>query len=135
MTSRFITPWLVRSNNTAERGILSVLEHDKLPFQPVRTFWITDMHHLGVRGGHAHREGHQLLVALAGQVRVLADGPGLLKSSWTLRGPDQGIWVPPMHWLDIRIWGNRTVLLVFASNAYAESDYIRDRAEFEHLAK
>lgn len=136
-----IRPWCIRSHATSphapgvDRGILTVLEHSELPFKPKRLFWITGMPRLGSRGGHAHREGHQFLVALAGQARVLASGPKLLKSTWNLQSPDSGIWVPPMHWLDIRIFSSRTVLLVLASNAYAESDYIRDQAEFDKLAQ
>lgn len=130
-----IKDWQVRTNETANRGLLTVAECGELPFEIRRAFWITDMSHQTIRGGHAHREGHQLLFALTGAARVLATGPGLEKSRHHLSLPGKGIWVPPMHWLDIRIWGANTTLLVFASNPYSEDDYIRDWAEFEKLAQ
>lgn len=125
----------VRTNVTPERGALSVLELFEFPFEVKRVFWITELPHRGERGGHAHHAGHQLLFAMTGQVRIHATGPGLIKSHKVLNSAKVGLWVPPMHWLDIRIWGAHTSLLVFASNAYAECDYIRDWATFKRLAQ
>lgn len=52
------------------RGTLLPLDFDRLPFVPMRVFVVTEVPVGGVRGGHGHRAGQQLLVCIHGRIRV-----------------------------------------------------------------
>ena len=115
------------------RGALAVVEFGRdLPFQPVRCFTVFDVPSEETRGEHAHHACHQFLVCVHGSVRVLADD-GERREEFLLDSPELGVHIPP------RIWGTQyrytrdAVLLVFASQAYDASDYIRDYQEFVRL--
>jgi hypothetical protein len=131
---QLVSYYTARSYDTGGRGLLNVLNEEEFPFPVKRIFWITNTEALAKRGGHAHREGKQLIFPMSGLARVKSFGPGGAFNKWQLREPDMGLYVPPMTWLDIRMIFPDTSLLVLASNAYAESDYIRDWAEFQALA-
>ena len=116
------------------RGALAVTDFaQQLPFVPVRSFIVFDVPSAETRGEHAHHACHQFLVCVHGSVRVLADD-GASREEFLLDSPELGIHLPP------RIWGTQyrytrdAVLLVFASQPYAASDYIRDYDEFLRLA-
>jgi len=115
------------------RGDLSPLELGKdLPFRPQRSFLVHSVPSEKVRGEHAHRECHQFLIAASGQLAVVIDD-GKQRIEVELVGPSIGLYIPP------RIWGIQykfkpdTVLQVFASHPYEDSDYIRDYQEYLKL--
>jgi hypothetical protein len=84
------------------------------------------------RGNHAHRVQHQLLVAAAGKFKIAAeDRSG--SSEFILDMPSVGLHVPPLTWVTIRSMAPNSTCIVLASAGYDESDYIRDRGEFERL--
>jgi len=106
-----------------ERGSLLPIEFDRLPFVPQRLFTVSGMPAGTVRGGHAHRDGQQLLVCLQGRVDVwirlrddearvtlLPDGPAMLI------GP--GVWCQQTYVCE------GTVLLVVSSKPYDPGSYI-----------
>ena len=62
--------WITCPQFRDERGVLSVAEHNELPFVPQRTFWITSVPPEAQRGGHAHRTTHELLGALHGSCKL-----------------------------------------------------------------
>ena len=62
--------WITCPQFRDERGVLNVAEHNKLPFVPQRTFWITSVPPEAQRGGHAHRTTHELLGALHGSCKL-----------------------------------------------------------------
>lgn len=108
-----------------KRGALSVM--DCFPFQPKRFFFIYGAPKSVMRGGHAHRKQHQIIVCAFGWANVLID-----KAETVLRQPDQALYVPPMNWVEIHIRGESSVM-VLSSGEYDETDYIRDRIEFDRL--
>ena len=137
-----ISKLTISTHATPDRGDLSVMSLPgpewagvrTVPFQVRRMFWITRMPQLARRGQHAHREGHQFMICPTGGIQVhseSADG----KQVVMLQGPEHGLYVPPMHWLDIRNVSPKTSLVVLASNEYQESDYIRDHDEFLQLIR
>jgi len=115
------------------RGDLTVMEQE-CPFEIKRVFWITGMNQNATRGEHAHRELKQFIVAVRGEVAITAFGPYMVKTYHLLAQPNHAIYVPPYHWLDIRLHTNPAVLLVLASDIYKEQDYIRDFNEFQKIA-
>lgn len=108
-----------------KRGSISVM--DGLPFDPQRFFFIHGVPHSVMRGGHAHRKQHQLIVCAFGWANVLIDN-----FEAVLRRPEQALHVPPMNWVEIYIRGGSSVM-VLSSGVYDEADYIRDRQEFDRL--
>jgi UDP-2-acetamido-3-amino-2,3-dideoxy-glucuronate N-acetyltransferase len=125
---------LVRLHSIYEaRGHLTVGEVGKgMPFVPRRFFVISDVPDESIRGEHAHRELHQLLVCLAGSV-VAEVGDGATTRSVLLDVPHVGLHIPPMVWGVQHHYTRDAVLMVLASAEYDAADYIRDFAQFRAL--
>jgi acetyltransferase-like isoleucine patch superfamily enzyme len=119
---------------TDMRGSLSVGEFGRaVPFDAKRYFVVFDVPTSEVRGEHAHRECHQFLICVRGQVNVVADD-GVRRREVVLDRPDIGFYMPPMTWGTQYKYSPDAVLLVFASHYYDADDYIRDYGEFLSLA-
>lgn len=107
-------------------------DSDNLPFPVRRFFTLSGIAPGAGRGGHAHRQQHQLLIMVAGSARVIVDN-GHSRTAVALDRPDLALHVPPMLWLDLENFSSGSVCLVLASDLYDESDYIRGRNEFLRL--
>ena len=117
------------------RGSLTVGEFSQvLPFEPKRYFIVYAVPFAEVRGGHAHRSGHQFLLCVSGSCRVLVDD-GNQRETFLLASPDLGLHLAPMTWAAQYDFSSDAVLLVFASNAYDPGDYVRDYDEFLRQAQ
>jgi dTDP-4-dehydrorhamnose 3,5-epimerase-like enzyme len=81
------------------------------------------------RGGHAHRELQQLIVAASGSFDVVVND-GKIRRRFTLNRPYQGLLVPPGIWRELDNFSSGSVCLVLASLRYDESDYIREYGAF-----
>ena len=125
---------LVRMHSIYEaRGHLTVGEIGKgMPFVPRRFFVISDVPDQGIRGEHAHRELHQLLVCLAGSV-VAEVSDGAATRSVILDVPHVGLHIPPMVWGVQHHYTRDAVLMVLASAEYDPADYIRDFGQYRAL--
>lgn len=104
---------------------------DHLPFLVKRMFMVLDVPDRKVRGEHAHRELHQLLICIDGSCRVALDD-GIHHSEVVLDRPDVGVHIPPMIWGTQYDFTPGTQLLVLASDLYDEDDYIRRYDDFLH---
>ena len=98
---------------TDKRGALTAVE--KVPFEIKRAFWLHDL--TGWRGGHAHKECHQLIVALHGHILIKA---GDMQTE--LLGPCVGLYVPPGN--HVELFGPGSVVLVLCSEYFDEDDYV-----------
>ena len=108
-----------------ERGSLVALEsgHD-IPFSVRRVYYIYDTQ-LGVpRGFHAHRTLKQVLIAVAGSVKVSCEYNSERKE-FLLNSPDQGLLLEGLVWREMHDFSEGCILLVLASEHYREEDYIR----------
>lgn len=111
------------------RGTLTAIEHGRLPFLPQRSFIISRVPSEELRGQHAHRTLHQILICLAGAVNVMVDD-GHRLDEVRLDNPGVGLHIPPMIWGVQYRYTADAVLLVLASAPYDDADYIRDYEEF-----
>ncbi len=112
------------------RGSLSFAEYGRiLPFIPKRYFIVFDVPSTDVRGEHAHRTLHQLLVCVKGSCSVVVDD-GRYREEILLDRPTRGIHVPPLIWCIQYKYSPDAVLLGLASDVYNADDYIRDYDTF-----
>lgn len=112
------------------RGKLSVAEfgHD-IPFEPKRYFIVYDVPSRETRGEHAHKQCHQFLVCLQGQCVAVTDD-GVSRQEFLLDRKSKGLYMPPMIWGTQYQYSSDAILLVFASEHYDSSDYIREYDQF-----
>ena len=105
--------------------ITSLNNNLNAPFNIRRVFYIYDIPSGADRGAHAHKECHQLLVALTGSFEVeLFDGVNTF--ILTLDQPNKGLHIPPGIWASEINFSGGAICLVVASMEYEEKDYIRD---------
>lgn len=115
---------------TDSRGNLSVVEQMKeIPFEIKRVYWLYDVPAGEDRGGHAHKNLFQFIVAANGSFQVNTDN-GKEKHSFFLNHPYTGLILPPGNWRTLEDFSSGAVCLVLASELYDEDDYIRDYDEF-----
>lgn len=115
------------------RGRLVVLEGNSAvcPFEIKRCYYIYDTTPGTVRGKHAHRRLKQLLVCVSGSCTIRCDRGNGQVEDVVLDWPDKGLYLEGLVWHDMLHFSKGAVLMVLASDHYDESDYIRDRAEFD----
>jgi hypothetical protein len=102
---------------------------DVVPFEIARVFYLYDVVGGAVRGGHAHIELEQFVVAAMGGFTVsLWDGTE--RREVELNRAYCGLYVPPSVWMDLVNFSSGAVSVVLASHYYEEEDYIRDPDEF-----
>ena len=104
-------------------------EQTGFPFTPKRVYYLYDVPNQAERGGHAHRELRQVMVAISGAFEVVVND-GQAEKVFRLDQPNQGLYFPPGLWRELRGFSGGAICLVLASEEYAESDYIRSEEEF-----
>jgi len=122
--------WVHLPSVKDDRGILTSIEaRDTIPFEVKRVFY---MHHIrSDRGGHAHIDTDQLVIAVAGSFKMeLIDVAGR-RSDWLLDDPCKGLYIPRMTFLDIKDFSLGAVCLVLASTHYDKSRSLRSLSEFK----
>ncbi|HJV77731.1 MAG TPA: FdtA/QdtA family cupin domain-containing protein [Paludibacter sp.] len=118
-----------------EKGNISVIENGKtIPFSVKRVYYLYDVPGGESRGGHAHKDLRQLIVAASGSFDVILDD-GFLKRTFTINRPYQGLLVVPGIWRELDNFASGSVCLVLASTEYSAEDYIRDYDEFIEYKK
>lgn len=111
------------------RGNLSVIENDTIPFDIKRVYYLYDVPTGSERGGHAHKNLQQFLVALSGSFDVVLND-GKEEQIVTLNKPFEGLLINSGIWRELRNFSSGSICLVVASEVYIEDDYIRDFDEF-----
>lgn len=111
------------------RGNLAVIEKEVLPFTVKRVFYLFDVPSDAARGGHAHKQQSQVLIALSGSFNVVIKSKTETQI-YTLNKPDQGLLIPPGWWREMENFSSGAVCLVLASDVFDEADYIRNFDEF-----
>lgn len=112
------------------RGNLSFIESEvHVPFAIERVYYLYDVPGGSERGGHAHKELRQLVIAMSGSFDVLLDD-GRHRRRVHLARSNYGLYVCPMIWRELDNFSSGSVCMVIASNRYDEADYYRDYAEF-----
>ncbi len=107
------------------RGNLSVIEKDSIPFEIKRVYYLYDVPAGSERGGHAHKNLQQFLVALSGSFDVVLHD-GTATKIVTLNKPFEGLLISNGIWRELKNFSSGSVCLVLASSVFSEEDYIRN---------
>ncbi|MCX6279309.1 MAG: FdtA/QdtA family cupin domain-containing protein [Bacteroidetes bacterium] len=111
-------------------GNITILEgRNNVPFDIRRVYYLYDIPGGESRGGHAHKELTQMIVAASGAFNVLLND-GKNQKIVTLNRPDYGLLVTPWIWRELLNFSSGAICLVLASHKYDENDYMRDLNDF-----
>lgn len=110
-------------------NITPVTGSSNIPFDIKRIYYLYDVPGGETRGGHAHYELEQLIIAASGSFDVVLDD-GKNKKTVSLNRPNYGLYVTPGIWRDLVNFSSGAVLLVLASSTYSEKDYLRDYKDY-----
>ena len=116
------------------RGKLSVIEKSIVPFEIKRVYYLYDVPSDAFRGGHAHKNLIQFMIALSGSFEVKIDD-GSNNKKIMLNKPNQGLLIPSGIWREMDNFSAGSVCLVLASEFFDESDYFRDYNTFLNYKK
>ncbi len=115
---------------TDQRGNLTFVEGGKhIPFDIKRVYYLYDVPGGSERGGHAHKELQQLIIAMSGSFDVVLDD-GTEKKRFHLNRSYYGLYVPTMLWRELDNFSSGAVCMVLASNHYDEKDYYREYSDY-----
>ena len=114
-------------------GSLSFVEKEIIPFSIKRVYYLYDVPFNGERGGHAHKDLFQVLIALNGSFELLLDD-GSNKKKILLDSPNIGLYIPNGIWREMNNFSKNSVCLVLASEDYDENDYIRNYQDFKEMS-
>ena len=117
-----------------EGGKLSVIEKSIVPFEIKRVYYLYDVPSDAFRGGHAHKNLIQFMIALSGSFEVKIDD-GSNNKKVMLNKPNQGLLIPSGIWREMDNFSAGSVCLVLASEFFDESDYFRDYNTFLNYKK
>ncbi len=112
------------------RGFLTAIESGQdTPFEIKRVFYMWGTRAPAERGQHAHRDTEQLLVCVAGSLRIDVSDPWSMQR-YHLHDPTEGLYLPPMVWTFLYDFTPETVCLAAASTHYDHTKVIRDWNEY-----
>jgi dTDP-4-dehydrorhamnose 3,5-epimerase-like enzyme len=112
------------------RGNLTFVEsQNHIPFDIKRVYYTYDVPGGTERGGHAHKELKQLIIAMSGSFDITLDD-GFEKKTFHLNRSYFGLYVSSMIWRGIDNFSSGSVCMVLASEFYSEADYYREYEDF-----
>jgi dTDP-4-dehydrorhamnose 3,5-epimerase-like enzyme len=121
--------WIDLPSNVDNRGVLTSIESAvDIPFAINRLFY---MHHIVAdRGGHAHRDTDQVVIAISGRFKMdLSDGTTTI--TFDLDDPKRGIYIPRMIFIRMYDFSPGAVCCVLASTHYDIKKSIRSWEDYK----
>ena len=112
----------VGSSTSVESGL-------SFPFEIKRVYYIYDVPGGSDRGGHAHKELEQFIIATSGAFEVVLDD-GKNRKTIRLDRPNFALHIRKGIWREAKNFTSGSICMVLASEVYAESDYIYDYKEY-----
>jgi dTDP-4-dehydrorhamnose 3,5-epimerase-like enzyme len=120
--------WIDLPGSRDDRGVLTSLESGRdIPFPIKRIFY---MHHVvEARGGHAHIDTDQVLIAISGTFIVDIQDRNE-KKTFFFNNPEKGLFVPRLLFTDLYDFSPEAVCLVLASTHYDRKKSLRSWDDF-----
>ncbi len=116
---------------SSDKGALSFLESNNLiPFDIKRVYFTYDIPSGAERGGHAHKEQHEVIIAASGSFSIIIDD-GKEKKTVFLNSPHKALHIVSGIWRELNDFSSGSVVLVMNSGLYDEADYIRNYNQFK----
>ena len=112
----------------------NVEDFKDVPFDIKRTYWTYDIPAGAARGGHAHKECLEVIIAASGSFTVILDD-GTRKEAFHLNRPDEGLLVNTGIWRTLEDFSAGSVCFVLASELYDADDYIYEYEDFLEYTK
>lgn len=112
----------VGSSTSVESGV-------SFPFEIKRVYYIYDVPGGSDRGGHAHKELEQYIIATSGAFEVVLDD-GKNRKTIRLDRPNFALHIRKGIWRETKNFTSGSICMVLASEVYEENDYIYDYKEF-----
>ncbi len=117
-------------HHSQRKGDISVVEgYREIPFDINRIYYLYDVPGGENRGGHAHKNLYQFIVAVSGCFTVVLDDV-VQKKTFVLNRPYKGLLVKPGIWRTVEDFSSGSVCMVLASDYYDENDYIRNYNDY-----
>jgi len=120
--------------HSRQGNITPIQNKIEVPFEIKRVYYLYDIPGGESRGGHAHKNLEQFIIAITGSFDVTLDD-GINKKTVQLNRSYFGLQIRPGIWRDISNFSSGAICLVLASAEYSEADYIRDYHEFKRYKK
>ena len=109
-----------------DNGNITVIENGKnIPFEVKRVYYLYDVPSGEARGGHAHYELQQYIIAASGSFDVILND-GVNKRRISLNRPNLALHIAPGLWRELDNFSSGSISMVLASHSYDEKDYIRE---------
>jgi len=127
------SPYLISfpSHGASNQGFITVAECQiNVPFKVERVYWTYYTPNNIERGGHAHYDLYQVLIAVSGIIDITTESRDGNTQTFLLNSPDKGLLLPPPFWHTMR-FSHNAVLLSLSNMHYKAEDYIRDYDQFK----
>lgn len=122
-------------NFPEENGQLSVFQTgNEIPYNIKRVFTVL-ANNGDIRGDHAHIACTQILICLAGEIKLTCDDGMGNKPTFILNRQSKGVLIPPKIWAIQEYLADQSVLMVICDQVYDPTDYIRDYKSFLKVIK
>jgi len=120
--------WISIPSNKDNRGVLTSIEGGiDIPFCIKRIFY---MHHITLdRGGHAHRDTDQVIIAISGAF-IFHISDSTSTKTFQLNDATCGLYVPRMLFIEIVQESPNSVCLVLANTHYDKTQSVRTYQQF-----
>jgi dTDP-4-dehydrorhamnose 3,5-epimerase-like enzyme len=117
-------------NHQIKGNLTAINNGFQIPFDIKRMYYLYDVPGGLGRGGHAHIELRQMVVALSGSFDITLDD-SRVKRTFHLSRPNIGLLIPSGLWRELNNFSSGSICMVLASDFYSEADYFRDYEEFK----
>jgi hypothetical protein len=118
------------SKVNTDNGNITVIENGiNITFDVKRIYYLYDVPGGESRGGHAHYDLEQYIIAASGSFDVILND-GVNKRIISLNRPNLALHVVPGLWRKLDNFSSGSITMVLASEVYREKDYIRNYQEF-----